>query len=67
MTRAELLDAAGERLSQAVILLTAAGEDCLAFQVEAVAEEVEAAPRVIAPRARAALRPSAMGTADCSS
>jgi hypothetical protein len=41
MTRTELLDAAGERLSQAVILLTAAGEDCLAFQVEAVAEGLE--------------------------
>ena len=41
MTRAELLKAASERLSEAIILLTAAGEDCLAFDVEAIADRVD--------------------------
>ena len=41
MTRAEFLEAAFERLSEAVILLTAAGEDCLAFEVEAIAESLD--------------------------
>ena len=42
MTRAEFLEAASERLSEASILLTAAGEDCLAFEV--VRTQTEAAP-----------------------
>ena len=41
MTRAELLEAASERLSGAIVLLTAAGEDCLAFEVEAIADRVD--------------------------
>ena len=41
MTRAELLKAVSERLSEAIILLTAAGEDCLAFDVEAIADRVD--------------------------
>lgn len=41
MTRAEFLEAATERLSEVIILLTAAGEDCLALEVEAIADRVE--------------------------
>ena len=53
MTRAELLEAASEHLRGAIILLTAAGEDRLAFDVEALADRVEfrAAPSAVKKRA----------------
>ena len=53
MTRAELLEAASERLSGAIILLTAAGEDCLAFEVEAIADRVEFSAVPVAVKKRA--------------
>ena len=52
MTRAKLLEAASDRLNEAVILLTAAGEDGLAFEVEAIAGRVELSPMPIAVKAR---------------
>jgi hypothetical protein len=53
MTRAELLEAASDRLSEAIILLTAAGEDRLAFEVEGIADRVDlrAVPTVVKKRA----------------
>lgn len=53
MTRAELLEAASERLSEAIILLTAAGEDCLAFEVEAIADRVDFSAVPVAVQKRA--------------
>ena len=53
MTRAELLEAVSERLSAAIILLTAAGEDCLAFEVEAIADRVEFSAVPVAVKTRA--------------
>ncbi len=41
MTRAELLEAASMKLSEAVILLTAAGERQLAYDAGELAEQVE--------------------------
>ena len=41
MDRAELLAAASEHLSTAIILLTAAGEDRLALDVEEIADWVD--------------------------
>ncbi len=53
MTRAEFLEAASERLSEAIILLTAAGEDCLAFEVEAIADRVDFSAVPVAVKKRA--------------
>ena len=53
MTRAELLEAASERLSGAIILLTAAGEDCLAFEVQAITDRVEFSAVPVAVKKRA--------------
>ena len=53
MTRAEFLEAASDRLSEAIILLTAAGEDCLAFEVEAIADRVEFRAVPVAVKKRA--------------
>lgn len=52
MTRAELLEAASDRLSEAIILLTAAGEDCLAFDVEAIADRVDLSAVPVAVKKR---------------
>ena len=41
MTRAELLEAASGRLTQAALLLAAAGEDGFAADAEELAERVE--------------------------
>jgi hypothetical protein len=41
MTRAELLEAAATKLTQVVSLLAATGEQRLAFEAEALAEQVE--------------------------
>ena len=41
MTRAELLEAASGRLTQAALLLAAAGEDRFAADAEELAERVE--------------------------
>jgi len=41
MTRAELLEAASSRLTEAALLLVAAGEDHLAAETEELAEWVE--------------------------
>ncbi len=53
MTRAEFLEAASERLSEAIILLTAAGEDCLAFELEAIADRVDLRAVPVAVKSRA--------------
>jgi hypothetical protein len=53
MTRAELLEAVSERLSGAIIFLTAAGEDCLGFEVEAIADRVEFSAVPVAVKTRA--------------
>ena len=41
MTRADLLEAAATKLAEAVTLLARAGEQRLAFEAEALAEQVE--------------------------
>ena len=41
MTRVELLEAASSRLTEAALLLVAAGEDHLAGDAEELAEQVE--------------------------
>jgi hypothetical protein len=41
MTRTELLEAASQHLTNAAVLLTAAGEDRLALDVEHIVEWVE--------------------------
>jgi hypothetical protein len=41
MTRAELIEAASKHLSEAIILLIAAGEDHLAIDVEALVDRVD--------------------------
>jgi len=51
MTRAELLEAATTKLAQAVDLLATAGELRLAFEAEALAEQVEF--KTPSPRTRA--------------
>ncbi len=53
MKRAELLEAATEHLSGAVVLLTAAGEDCLAFEVEAIVDRIDFSGVPIAVEKRA--------------
>lgn len=56
MTRAELLEAAATKLAQAVDLLATAGEQRLAFEAEALAEQVQfsAVPfKTPSPRTRA--------------
>ena len=41
MKRSELLEAASQRLAHAVLLLAAAGEECLAADVEELASRVD--------------------------
>ena len=53
MARAELLEAVSERSSGVIILLTAAGEDCLAFEVHAIADRVEFSAVSVAVKTRA--------------
>ena len=54
MTRAEFLKAASQRLSEAIIFLTAAEEDRLAFDLEAIADRVEFRTVPFAVKTRAA-------------
>jgi hypothetical protein len=52
MTRDELLEAASQHLTNAAVLLTAAGEDRLALDVEEIAEWVDFTKVPFAHKAR---------------